>query len=195
MNIQLPESKNRSKIDFSKAGHYEILGETIAKFEFFENGFNPYSRYLDVDKVDLVLRKKVGDAIRYFEVQIKWGRLYKCGPKWERENFDYTSWRFFNLDDFKLSDPNLFLAYVMADPETGYKGDIFIFPIPFFKSLIQSAIRTNSKKGPKAKMNIAHSPQNNRWYLWRKRNFSELNDDTVVDVTKYRRAFHLIDKK
>ena len=41
-----------------KAGHYEIQGETIAKFEFFENGYNPYSRYLDVDKVDIVLRKK-----------------------------------------------------------------------------------------------------------------------------------------
>ncbi len=31
-----------------KAGGYEILGETYAKFEFFENGWNPYSRFLDV---------------------------------------------------------------------------------------------------------------------------------------------------
>jgi hypothetical protein len=36
-----------------KAGHYEILGETYAKFEFFQHGWNPYSRFLDVDKVDL----------------------------------------------------------------------------------------------------------------------------------------------
>lgn len=41
-----------------KAGHYEILGETYAKFEFFENGWNSYSRFLDVDKVDLILRRK-----------------------------------------------------------------------------------------------------------------------------------------
>lgn len=34
--------------DLLKSGHYEIHGETIAKFEFFQNGFNPYSRYLDV---------------------------------------------------------------------------------------------------------------------------------------------------
>ena len=37
----------------SRAGHYEILGETYAKFEFFEKGWNPYSRFLDVDKVVL----------------------------------------------------------------------------------------------------------------------------------------------
>ena len=34
-----------------KAGHYEILGETCAKFEFFENGWNPHSRFLDVDNI------------------------------------------------------------------------------------------------------------------------------------------------
>src|SRR5216683_7430363 len=31
----------------SRAGHYEVLGETYAKFEFFEKGWNPYSRFLD----------------------------------------------------------------------------------------------------------------------------------------------------
>jgi hypothetical protein len=40
-----------------KAGHYEVLGETYAKFEFFQKGWNPYSRFLDVDKVDLILRR------------------------------------------------------------------------------------------------------------------------------------------
>ena len=29
-----------------KAGHYEILGETHAKYEFFQQGWNPYSRFL-----------------------------------------------------------------------------------------------------------------------------------------------------
>jgi hypothetical protein len=37
-----------------KAGHYEILGETYAKVEFFEKGWNSYSRLLDVDRVDLI---------------------------------------------------------------------------------------------------------------------------------------------
>jgi hypothetical protein len=40
-----------------RAGHYKILGETFAKFEFFQHGWNPYSRFVDVDKVDFVLRR------------------------------------------------------------------------------------------------------------------------------------------
>lgn len=40
-----------------RAGHYEILGETVAKFELFQKGWNPSSRFLDVDKVDLILRR------------------------------------------------------------------------------------------------------------------------------------------
>lgn len=56
-----------------KAGHLEILGETIAKFEFFERGWNPYSRFLDVDKVDLILRRTENDSPVYREVQVKYG--------------------------------------------------------------------------------------------------------------------------
>ena len=80
----------------SRAGHYEILGETYAKFEFFEKGWNPYSRFLDVDKVDLILRRRSATGQRiYREIQVKFGKLYPVGPAWERELFDFTSWRFF----------------------------------------------------------------------------------------------------
>ena len=58
-----------------KAGHYEIYGETLAKFEFFEAGWNPYERYLDVDQVDLILRRRKGDRIIYREIQVKYGAL------------------------------------------------------------------------------------------------------------------------
>ena len=94
------------------AGHAEIQGETIAKFELFEQGFNPYSRYLDIDKVDLRLRKRTGDKIEYLEVQVKFGRLYPVGSRWEKSLFDVTSWRFFRLDEFKNSPKHLFIAYV-----------------------------------------------------------------------------------
>src|SRR3989339_1274818 len=114
-----------------QAGHYEIQGETIAKFEFFDNGFNPYSRYLDVDKVDLLLRKRDNQKIQYIEVQVKYGRLYQCGPKWQKDKFDFTSWKFFKLDEFHNLHNNLFVAYVFSYP-TGYKGDIFIFPAKEF---------------------------------------------------------------
>jgi len=84
------------------AGHYEILGETYAKFEFFENGWNPYTRFLDVDKVDLILRRRHQNRPFYREVQVKYGKLYPVGSNWERALFDYTSWRFFRRTSSRL---------------------------------------------------------------------------------------------
>lgn len=175
-----------------KAGHYEIQGETIAKFEFFDNGFNPYSRYLDVDKVDLILRTRNGNNIKYIEVQVKYGRLYKCGVKWQQEHFDYTSWRFFKLNEFnELINNNLYIAYVLAHPE-GYKGDIFIFSAQKFNELINQAIISNTKKGKMAKICIAHCKHNDKWYMWRKLNFKTINETNSIEVTKYRRNFEFI---
>lgn len=83
-----------------KAGYYEIQGETIAKFELFENGWNPYSRYLDVDKVNLLLRKRGSKGtIEYREIQVKLGTLFTCG-KWEQKIFDVTTWRFFRIKEY-----------------------------------------------------------------------------------------------
>jgi hypothetical protein len=56
--MALPEDSFSSE-NRRRAGHYEILGETYAKFEFFQHGWNPYSRFLDVDKVDVILRRNV----------------------------------------------------------------------------------------------------------------------------------------
>ena len=99
-----------------RAGHYEILGETYAKFEFFENGWNPYSRFLDVDKVDLILRRRDSGHPIYREVQVKYGKLHQVGWKWERPLFDVTSWRFFREGEFDdyLDHKDFFIAYVLA---------------------------------------------------------------------------------
>ena len=43
--------------------------ESVAKFEFFENGWNPYSRFLDIDKVDLILRRKDSGRTIYREIR------------------------------------------------------------------------------------------------------------------------------
>jgi len=136
----LPETRR-------KAGHYEILGETYAKFEFFENGWNPYSRFLDVDKVDLILRRKVNGKKVYREVQVKYGKLYEVGPAWERELFDVTSWRFFKEDEFTayLNDGDFFIAYVLA-ADIGYRGDIFIFPVRDFVEIIRCGIPSKGQR-------------------------------------------------
>ncbi len=176
-----------------KAGHYEVHGETIAKFEFFENGWNPYSRYLDVDKVDLILRKRDGEKIIYKEIQVKFGRLYKCTAQWQKNNFDYTSWRFFKMDDFANAHANLYVAYVMAHPGK-YNGDIFIFPAREFHRLICASIQCNTKKGLKAKMCIAHLKGTDRWFLWKTLRFSQVNSSNTIEVTRYRRNFKLLEK-
>jgi hypothetical protein len=177
------------KKNFSRAGHYEIQGETIAKFEFFDNGFNPYSRYLDIDKIDLLLRKRVNKKIKYIEVQVKYGKLFNCGGKWEKKLFDYTSWRFFKHDEFKNTHDNLYLAYILSRDD-GYKGDMFIFPIKKFNALINQGITRNTKKGKQHATYIAHSIHDDNWYLWKKTGFEKIDKENTVNVTKYRRNFN-----
>jgi len=170
-----------------RAGHYEILGETYAKFEFFENGWNSYSRFLDVDKVDLILRQKSSGKRIYREVQVKFGKLYPVGSAWERELFDFTSWRFFKEDEFAahVGQDDFFVAYVLAR-DIGYRGDIFIFPIRAFVQAIRCGI---SSKGQR-KVYISRLRGNDeRWVLRRLGRFKEVTDATCLDLSKYRRNF------
>jgi len=169
-----------------KAGHYEILGETYAKFEFFQKGWNPYSRFLDVDKVDLILRRKRAGAPEYREIQVKFGKLYRVGPAWERQLFDVTSWRFFNDTDFQNALPNLFVAYVLSEDDE-YRGDFFIFSVADFQSIIRSAPMVGAGK---RRLYISRSrDEPHRWFLRLQTKFAEINQVTCLDVTRYRRNF------
>ena len=175
-----------------RAGHYEVLGETLAKFEFFKNGWNPYSRFLDVDKVDLIVRRVVGGVPDYREIQVKYGKLYDCNVKFELPLFDLTSWRFFNKNEFAnfAHRTDFFIAYVLAH-DTGYNGDIFIFPVVDFRRII---IGQSIPTKEKVKTYISRSKTDpSRWFLRRKNTFEEICDETCYEVTKYRRNFRLLD--
>jgi hypothetical protein len=170
-----------------QAGHYEILGETYAKFEFFENGWNSYSRFLDVDKVDLILRRKASGQRIYREVQVKFGKLYPVKTAWQRKLFDFTSWRFFKEDEFAghLDQDDFFIAYVLAR-DIGYRGDIFIFPVRAFAEIIRCAIPSKGQR----KMYISRlRGETERWVLRRSTSFTDITDETCLDVSKYRRDF------
>lgn len=185
------EPEERLSTDLrQKAGHYEILGETYAKFEFFEQGWNPYSRFLDVDKVDLVLRRRVAGEVVYREVQVKYGKLYRIGKQWEKPFFDLTSWRFFREDEFVdyLGDERFFIAYVLA-ADIGYRGDIFIFPVREFVAMVRQAIPTKGLRKVYLSR-VKDSPE--RWVLRRQNRFGALSDDAVLDVSRFRRAFALL---
>jgi hypothetical protein len=180
----------------SRAGHYEVLGETYAKFEFFEKGWNPYSRFLDVDKVDFILRKRAPNGrIVYREVQVKFGKLYPVGSAWEREHFDFTSWRFFRENEFAavVEQKDFFIAYVLSRDPTperpAYQGDIFIFPVRDFDSIIRCGIPSKGQR----KIYISRlKGEQERWVLRRVSRFSQINDKTCRDVTKYRRGFNTL---
>jgi hypothetical protein len=175
-----------------KAGHQEILGETLAKFEFFENGWHPYSRFLDVDKVDLLLRRRLADGPIYREVQVKFGKLYECERAWEKQLFSCSSWRFFsekNLDDM-TKQGNLFLAYVLS-PDRGFKGDMLIFPINDFARIVRMSYRVGN-----GNYNVYISRRLGdelHWFVRRQPKFDVINDDTTVDVTPYYRNFSCLE--
>lgn len=173
-----------------KAGHYEILGETYAKFEFFQHGWNPYSRFLDVDKVDFILRKTRRGSPEYREVQVKFGKLYRVGPAWERKLFDVTSWRFFRENEFDRAGQHLFVAYVLSEDDQ-YRGDFFIFPVREFASIIRKA----PIAGGKRRVYISRCLDNpERWVLRRRGRFDEVSDETCLDVSSYRRNFAQLER-
>jgi len=142
-------------------------------------------------KVDLILRKREGKKTEYKEIQVKYGRLYECGPKWEQKHFDHTSWKFMRPEEFSNFD-NLYIAYVLS-PESGYKGDIFIFPVKDFNLLLQQAIPSKTAKGLQHRVYFSHCIHDDRWYMRKQAKFEELTEESVVDITQYRRAFDLLD--
>jgi len=177
--------------DRRKAGHYEVLGETYAKFEFFQEGWNPYSRFLDVDKVDLILRRTANGAAAYREVQVKFGKLYPVTSRWERSLFDVTSWRFFKDGEFEDASAALFVAYVLSEDD-GYRGDFFIFPARDFASIIRAAPLMNSGKRRVYISRCRDEPT--RWLLRRQGRFEQVTDETCMDVSAYRRNFEILDE-
>lgn len=186
----------------AKAGHQEILGETIAKFEMFKRGWNPYTRFLDQDKVDLVGRRNTGREIQYVDVQVKQSRLYSVTQRWARPLFDVTSWTTFKVNAFDDCQPNLVVAYILVHKQeldgqddavsslVDFKGDIFLFKATEFAELLSQGI---PKKGHQVSLYFARGVGSNNWYLWKKMPVHDLTVNYVVDVTRYRQNFSALD--
>lgn len=65
-----------------KTGHKEVIGETIAKLVLFKNGYNVYSRFLDVDAIDMIIRNTKNNKVSYNEIQIKYSKYYEKEKKY-----------------------------------------------------------------------------------------------------------------
>lgn len=170
-----------------RAADLGIIGETVAKLAFYEAGWNPYTRFLDVEKVDLLLRRGPGV---YREVQVKYGRLWRATPS-EKRPYDVTSWRLFRDGEFDDDDPGLFIAVVLTE-DRRYQGDIFIIPVREFAGLLREA--PSVKGGTLRKVCFARC-LDGRWVLRKiATRVGAFDDSNSVDVTGYRGNFALLDR-
>jgi hypothetical protein len=145
-----------------------------------------------VDKVDLVLRRRVNGAPVYREVQVKFGKLYRCTQAWERPLFDVSSWRFFKDGEVEDADPGLYLAYVLSEDDE-YRGDFFIFPAREFASIIRAAPMVSPSK-PKRRVYVSRCVDDpGRWVLRRESRFERVDETTCIDVSANRRAFDILE--
>jgi hypothetical protein len=92
--------------------------------------------------------------------------------------------------EFEDARRELFVAYVMSEDDE-YRGDLFIFPVQDFASLIRAAPLSVDRH----KMYISRSLADpNHWVLRRQaRQFDRTTDETCWDVSSYRRNFDLLE--
>jgi hypothetical protein len=96
----------------------------------------------------------------------------RAGPAWEREHFDFTSWRFFKEDEFasQINQKDFFIAYILAR-DIGYNRDIFIFPVRDFVRVIRCGIPSKGQR----KVYISRlKGDSERWVLRTATRFSEI---------------------
>jgi hypothetical protein len=179
-----------------RQGHQEAAGETIAKFEFWQQGWNPFEHFVDDDQVDLILRRNQNGRVEYREIQVKFGRFYAedmLAP-WQRKFFKHVAWRTFDPDEFARSRPELIVAMVLGGSDgLKYDGDIFLFRSRELHDLIQAAPRFSTKDERK-NVYIGCAINGDRWYVPKQRTkFDALSPEKVMDVTAHRRNFKLLE--
>jgi hypothetical protein len=175
-------------------GHLEIIGETIAKFELYQNGWNPFEHFVDDDKVDLVIRKRSADGdILFREIQVKHGRFYESGKSgWRRTLFARTAWRNFARQEFCEDRKNFFVMLVFGGTmDFQYAGDTFVFRGSDFHGLLQQ-LPAFRRGGEEVAMYLALG-NDGRWYVLKDRKkIACISQDTCIDVTNARRNFGIL---
>ena len=177
-----------------RSGHLEIIGETAAKLILFQQGWNPYSRFLDQDKVDLILRRKRNGVPVYREVQVKYRRLFakkENTRQWDARLFTAVAWYNVESDEFVENRPGLFVMFIFGYADRQLEKDVLIFPSRDFHDLIQRAPVTAKNKRV---LYISKSRADNSWHVWlSRRKFFAIDASTCVDITRYRNNFAIID--
>jgi tRNA uridine 5-carbamoylmethylation protein Kti12 len=191
----MPESPEQNTTVENRSGHLEIIGETAAKLLLFQQGWNPYSRFLDVDKVDLILRRNRQNAPEYREIQVKYRRLYEPDKpsRWDAKLFSVTAWYTANIDEFASHRPGFFVMFVFGYPNRRIEPDVLIFPSRVLHEIIQLSA-SHKKDGDTKSLFISKSLADSRWYVrLTRRKIAQIDTTNCEDVTKYRNNFAILD--
>lgn len=177
----------------AKPGHLEVIGETAAKLLLFQKGWNPYSRFLDVDKVDLILRRTRKNKTEYREIQVKYRRLFEHkADKWDGKLFSATAWYNADVDEFAAHRPGFFIMFVFGYPDRTIEKDVLLIPSGEFHEIIKKS--PPIKDGKKRVLYISKARVGPGWYIWlNRRKFSQIDSRTCQDVSKYLNNFESLD--
>lgn len=178
-----------------RSGHLEIIGETAAKLLLFQQGWNPYSRFLDQDKVDLILRRSRDNQPEYREIQVKYRRLYTPTKpsRWDAKLFSAVAWYTANIDEFAGHRSSLFVMFIFGYQNRQIEKDVLIFPSHDFHKIIQQSPK-HKKGSDKRALFISKSKADGRWYVMlTRKKFLQIDDTTCVDVNHYANNFAILD--
>jgi len=156
----------------STAGHKEIIGETIAKLVLFKNGFNPYTRFLDKEAIDLIIRNDKGEKVTYNEIQIKYSKKY-LDPK---ENY----WFSINQRTFKPRHYFYFM-FICEDEDK-----ILIIPSLTLNRILEKAKLTKKDNQEFGRWHFIVDKKDEGYFLRTERG----NENT--DITHYFNNFNVL---
>lgn len=178
-----------------RSGHLEIIGETAAKLLLFQRGWNPYSRFLDQDKVDLILRRSRNNQPEYREIQVKYRRLYTPSKpsRWDAKLFSGIAWYTADIDEFAAHRPSLFIMFIFGYPDRQIERDILLFPSRAFHEIIQQSPR-HKKESDKRALFISKAKADGRWYVMlARKKFLQIDNLSCISVNQYVNNFAVLD--
>ena len=154
------------------AGHKEIIGETIAKLILHKNGFNPYSRFLDKEAIDLIVRNDKGEKVTYNEIQVKYSKKYDG----QTENY----WFRINQNTFKPRHYFYFMFICETD------NQILIIPSLTLETMLKKLKLTKKETEKSGRWHFIVDKKESRYVL------RTTKDEKNRDVTGYLNNFGVL---
>lgn len=155
-----------------KPGHKEIIGETIAKLVLFNKGYNSYSRFLDIDAIDFIIRikKENSEIVNYDEIQLKYSKYYED-----------TKYYFFQISK-KTFKPRARYYFMFICENV---NNIFIIPSKTLEQFYQKGRIRWRKDKPAGDLYIIK--REDKWY------FRTIAGKDKIEIGDYLNKFEILD--